>query len=367
VEADRASIFLLDPEKRELVSQVALGSAEPLRFDARLGIAGAVALSGETINVPDTSREARFFPGIDARSRYRTRNLLAVPLRSSDGEAIGAFEVLNKKRGSFGPEDTELLRALAAQATIAIQTARALERLQREREELVEENQTLRLEVESRVATAGILGTSEPIQRIVRTIEQIATSAVSVLITGESGTGKELVARAIHAASERARGSFVALNCAALPENLVEAELFGIEKGVATGVDARIGKIEQAQGGTLFLDEIGDLSLTSQAKILRALEERVIERVGGRRPISVDVRILAATNRDLEAEIRRNRFREDLFYRLNVILIRLPSLREISGDIPLLANSLLRRLCREAQEKPKTLAPGAQQLLVRYA
>src|SRR5262249_31763412 len=163
-------------------------------------------------------------------------------------------------------------------------------------------------------------------------------SSVSVLITGESGTGKDLVARALHFGGPRARRPFIALNCAALPENLVESELFGIEKGVATGVNPRAGLFQEASGGTLFLDEIGDLSLTAQAKILRVLEAKVVLRVGGRIPIPVDVRLLSATNKDLPAEIKRGAFREDLYYRLKVVQIRMPSLREIDGDIPLLAN-----------------------------
>jgi DNA-binding NtrC family response regulator len=190
---------------------------------------------------------------------------------------------------------------------------------------------------------------------------------VDVLITGESGTGKELVARAIHHTSPRARRPFVALNCAALPENLVESELFGIEEGVATGVRRRIGKFEEANTGTLFLDEVGDLSPTTQAKLLRVLQERVIERVGGRRAIPVDVRILTATNRDLNADIQSGAFRPDLYYRLNVIRIHMPSLREIREDIPLLAETFLARHCQEMKKAPRTLTPGARETLMRYS
>src|ERR1035438_8266228 len=167
-----------------------------------------------------------------------------------------------------------------------------------------------------------------------------------VLITGESGTGKELAAKALHYNSSRVRKPFVALNCAALPETLLESELFGIEKGVATGVNSRVGQFQKADGGTLFLDEIGDLSLTAQAKILRVLQERVMERVGGRNSIPVDVRLLAATNKDLEAEIAKGNFREDLYYRIKVIHIHMPPLREIREEIPLLANHFLQEFCR---------------------
>jgi len=365
MEADRASIFLLDREKSELWSIVALGT-EPIRFDARLGLAGAAALTGQTINVKDAHQDPRFYPGIDAHTGYRTQSVLAVPLRNYEGAIIGAFQVLNKKGGTFTDEDEEILNALAAHAAIAIETAQLVQELRQHRDQLLEENTQLWKEVEGRFSTQNILGMSEKIQQVVRLIEQISDTTVNVLITGESGTGKELVAKAIHYNSPRARRPFVALNCAALPESLVESELFGIEKGVATGVERRIGKFEETNGGTLFLDEIGDLSLTAQAKILRALGERVIERVGGRRAIPVDVRILAATNKDPAAEIKKGTFREDLYYRLKVIHIQMPALREIQEDIPLLANYFLSKYCWEMQKELMKLAPEALNCLMTY-
>jgi DNA-binding NtrC family response regulator len=187
---------------------------------------------------------------------------------------------------------------------------------------------------------------------------------VSVLITGESGTGKEMAAKAIHYTSRRARRPFVALNCAALPETLVESELFGIEKGVATGVQSRVGQFEKADGGTLFLDEIGDLSLTAQAKILRVLQERVLERVGGRTNVPVDVRILAATNKDLQAEIAKGTFREDLYYRIKVVHIHMPPLREIREEAPLLANHFLKEYCRETGRPAMEFSPAVLRRLV---
>ncbi len=367
LEAERASIFLLDPDKRELWSKVALGSDEILRFDARLGIAGAAAMSGKTINVVDAYEDARFHTAIDSRTGYRTRTILAVPLRDYEGEIVGSFEVLNKRGGRFNEEDEEILKSLAAHVAIAVETAQLVADLTRKHEELAKENTQLWREVEGRFSTEGIVGTSEKIQNVVRTVERIRDSSVGVLITGESGTGKEMVARAIHFTSPRARRSFVALNCAALPETLVESELFGIEKGVATGVEARIGRFEMAVGGTLFLDEIGDLSLAAQAKILRVLQERVVERLGGRKSIPVDVRVLAATNKDLEAEIKKGNFREDLYYRLNVVHIRMPALREIREDIPLLADYFVAECCREMNKEPLKLTPRAIQRLVQAA
>ena len=221
----------------------------------------------------------------------------------------------------------------------------------------MQQNAHLWREVESKYSTHGIIGTGQKIQQIVRLIERIRDSLVNVLITGESGTGKEMVAKAIHYTSPRARRPFVALNCAALPETLLESELFGIEKGVATGVQSRVGQFQKADGGTLFLDEIGDLSLTAQAKILRVLQERVLESVGGSDAIPVDVRLLAATNKDLEAEIAKGNFREDLYYRIKVIHIHMPPLRDIREEIPLLANHFLKEYCRETGRSPMDFSP----------
>jgi Nif-specific regulatory protein len=354
---DRASIFLLDRGRNELWSQVALGSDDILRFDASLGIAGRAALTGETVNVRDAYSDPRFYGGIDDQTGYRTRNLVAVPVRNQGGEIVGAFEALNKQAGPFTRRDEEALSALASHAAIAIETAQLVGELRRNQDALEEQNAHLRREVESRFSTHGIIGSGPRIQQVVRLVERIRDSLINVLITGDSGTGKELVAKAIHYTSSRARRPFVALNCAALPETLLESELFGIEKGVATGVQPRLGQFQKADGGTLFLDEIGDLSITAQAKILRVLQERVLERVGGRTPIPVDVRLLAATNKDLEAEIAKGTFREDLYYRVKVIHIHMPPLREIREEIPLLANHFLQEYSRESGRGPLSFAP----------
>jgi Nif-specific regulatory protein len=359
LDADRASIFLLDRENLELWSKVALGSDEILRFDARRGIAGSAALTGKVINVSEAYKDERFNSSIDSQTGYLTRNLLAVPLQNLiDGEVVGAFEVLNKLHGDFDAEDEEVLKSLAAQSAIAIQTARSIG-------ELTKENAHLWHEVEGRYARHSIIGNSAKIQSILHLIERIRDSSVNVLISGESGTGKDLIARALHYSSPRARRPLVALNCAALPETLVETELFGIEKGVATGVNSRMGQFQAADGGTLFLDEIGDLSLAAQAKILRVLEAKVVDRVGGRASIPVDVRVLAASNKDLEAEIRKGSFREDLYYRLNVIHIRMPSLREIREDIPLLAHHFLGECCRDSGKQLEISAGVLRRMVER--
>ena len=365
MEADRSSIFLLDREKRMLWSQVTQ-DGETIQFDARLGIAGAVVMTGQTINVADAYADPRFYKDIDVKTGFQTRNMLAVPLRNREGEVIGAFEAMNKKHSPFTYEDDELLVALAAQAAVAIETARMFHELRQHRDQLLVESTQLWKELKGTLSTQNIIGTSTKIQQVVRQIERMSHSIVDTLITGESGTGKELVAKAIHYSSPRGRKPMVALNCAALPESLVESELFGIEKGVATGVEQRIGKFEEANGGTLFLDEIGDLSHAAQAKILRVLQERTVEHVGGRKSIPVDVRILAATNKDLEEEMKKGTFRHDLYYRLKVIHMQLPALREVPQDIPLLANNFLAKYCQEMKRKPMTFSPSALNCLKTY-
>jgi Nif-specific regulatory protein len=367
LDCDRASIFLLDRERNELWSKVALGSDEILRFDARRGIAGTAALTGNVINVKDAYSDPRFYTAIDDRTGYRTRNVLAVPVRNQDGAIAGAFEVLNKRIGVFSSRDEDSLLALASHAANAIETAQLIGELRRNHDQLEQQNAHLLREVENRYSMHGIIGTGQKIQQVVRLIGRIRDSVVNVLITGESGTGKELTAKAIHYNSPRARKPFVALNCAALPETLVESELFGIEKGVATGVQQRLGQFQKADGGTLFLDEIGDLSLTAQAKILRVLQERVLERVGGRTAIPVDVRLLAATNKDLEAEIAKGNFREDLYYRIKVIHIHMPPLRDVREEIPLLANHFLKEYCRETAHGAMEFAPDVLRKLALSA
>jgi Nif-specific regulatory protein len=364
LDCDRASIFLLDRERNELWSKVALGSEEILHFDARLGIAGNAALTGNTINVRDAYSDPRFYNAIDGQTGYRTRNVLAVAMRNQQGEIIGAFEVLNKRLGVFVPRDEQTVLALASHAAIAIETAQLVGELRRNQDELVQQNAHLWREVESKYSNHGIIGTGQQIQQVVRLVERIRDSMVNVLITGESGTGKEMAAKAIHYTSPRARRPFVALNCAALPETLVESELFGIEKGVATGVNSRVGQFQKADGGTLFLDEIGDLSLAAQAKILRVLQERVVEPLGGRGARPVDVRLLTATNKDLEAEIAKGTFREDLYYRIKVIHIHMPPLREVREEVPLLANHFLKEYCREAGRAEMEFAPEVLRKLV---
>ena len=237
-----------------------------------------------------------------------------------------------------------------------------------ERHALASENKQLRDRLETRARFDRMVGESEPLQGVYRLVEMVAGSDVTVLVTGESGTGKELVARAIHHKSPRAAGPFVTLNCGALPENLLESELFGYEKGAFTGAaGTKVGRFELADGGTLFLDEVGELSLKSQVDFLRVLETKEFRRLGGTKLVKVDTRIIAATNRNLEQAVAEGRFREDLYYRLNVVPIHLPPLRDRAEDIALMVDSFLREFAARHQRDPQEVSREALRFLRLYA
>jgi Nif-specific regulatory protein len=363
VEAERATIFTHDPEARALVSRVALGvEARPLALPDDRGVAGHVFKEGREVLVADAYKDPRFLRKIDEETGFRTRSIAAVPMRALSGATIGVLQALNKSgENGFGTDDLELLSTLAAQAAIALENARAW----REVAARAHSAETAREALQGELS-GEFVGVSMAIHEVRALALKVAASPVTVLLTGESGTGKSHIARLIHYQSQRAGKPFVYLNCAALPEALVEAELFGIEKGVATGVERNIGRIEQANEGTLFLDEIADMSAEVQAKVLMVLQERELVRVGGRRTIKVDVRFIAATNKDLPKEVEAGRFREDLFYRLSVVNIAIPPLRERKEDLPRLLDHLLRRVCQEFNRKIPRIGPGALEALLAY-
>ena len=229
------------------------------------------------------------------------------------------------------------------------------------------ENESLRHQLDRKYGLENIIGESPPMQEVLETVRQVAPSKATVLVTGESGTGKELIARAIHQLSPRARQPLVAVHCAGLPRELIESELFGHEKGAFTGAhERRIGRVEQAQGGTLFLDEIGEIDATIQIKLLRFLGERTFERVGSNKTLTADVRLVTATNKNLEEQVKSGAFREDLYFRLKVVEIRLPPLRERTGDIPLLAQDFLREFARENDKKVNDFAAESLEALMQY-
>jgi len=238
-----------------------------------------------------------------------------------------------------------------------------------QRRELATEAENLRRQLRTRdhAGLEGLLGTSPAMQRVYAMAKQVAPSRATVLITGESGTGKGELARALHALSPRAKAPLVSLHCSALAESLLESELFGHEKGAFTGADRRrIGRFEQADGGTLFLDEIGEIPAATQVKLLRVLQEKTFERVGGNETVKVDVRVVAATNKDLAAEVREKRFREDLYYRLNVVHIEMPSLRLRGQDVTVLAEHFLRKFARENHRQIDSLSPAARAKLMAH-
>ena len=305
--------------------------------------------------INDTSEQS--LPLQSGLSAAGIRSLLSAAL-VFQGRVIGILNLIDRKSVEpFTVEEERVVGLIAATTAQIIHVAQLIGDLRQRRAQLEIENQELARRLSA--SRSQIIGTSPALGKVLKLVDRIRGADVDVLVTGESGTGKELVARALHDSSPRAGDPFVALNCAALPETLLEAELFGIERGVATGVEKRAGQFEAADGGTLFLDEIGDLGLAGQAKILRTLQERVIQRVGGRETIPVDVRVIAATNKDLEFEAREGRFRTDLLYRLKVIQVRMPALRERREDIAQLAGFFAERYSREFRETPVRFAPDA--------
>jgi Nif-specific regulatory protein len=287
------------------------------------------------------------------------QELVATPL-AYRGVFLGYLAVIDKEvRGgepTFTEDDRRFLDSVASLAGVALDSLRHLERLETESARLAEENKALRGRLADEVAGQKIIAQAPEMRRVLEVVERVAPRGVSVLVRGESGTGKELIAKLLHLLSRR-EGPLVALNCAALPESLLESELFGIEGGVATGVHARAGKFELADGGTLFFDEIGDMQPAVQAKLLRALQEREVVRVGGAKPVPVDVRLIAATHRDLEAMVADGGFREDLYYRLKGVEVELPPLRERRQDVPHLVRHFVERFCPARGSRRRPSAP----------
>ncbi|MCH2212471.1 MAG: sigma-54-dependent Fis family transcriptional regulator [Fuerstiella sp.] len=342
LDCDRSSIFLWDRERDEVEARPALGvPGSSLRVPASEGIVGETLRTGSAVTVNDAYADPRFNQAVDRDSGYRTRNLVCVPLKDSDGTIVGAFEGINRNHAlDFTSEDVECLQQLGTQAAVALRNLRERSLLHRSRDQLAE-----------RVTSAvEIIGESSAISALRDTIRRLASTDLPVLILGESGTGKEVAAQSLHYQGDRALSPFVAVNCAALTESLLESELFGHEQGAFTDArDTRKGKFELADGGTLFLDEIGDMSPGGQAKLLRVLEQKLITRVGGSQAIPIDVRIIAATNANLPESVREKRFREDLYYRLSVVTLDLPALRDRPEDILPLAEYFIAGFSAQAR------------------
>jgi Nif-specific regulatory protein len=361
VSAERGMILLREEGREEFSVRLARNLEAETEADAERYSRGIVAQagSGRPILAMDAGEDDRF-RDLKSVSMFGIRSLMCVPLRSR-GTIIGTVYLDSQKEGRlFTPKDLRFLEAFSDHAALALQNAR-------ERAELEIENRRLRDIAETRLRFGNLIGRSPAMQQVFHLIEKVAASDLPVLIQGESGTGKELVARAIHFNGTRKRRVFLSENCAAIPESLLESELFGHVRGAFTGAERdRAGLFEQADGGTLFLDEVGDMSPGMQARLLRALQEGEVRRVGGERSIHVDVRVLAATHRDLNDEVQAGRFREDLLYRLQVLVIYIPPLRERPEDIPVLIDYLLERISRERGREIPRMEEFVRGVLERY-
>ena len=374
LDAEGASVLLLDAARDELYfPYVAEDDREVaarllrLRFPADRGIAGEVIRTGHSLRVDDAASHPSFYGGVDRSTGFTTRAMLTVPLSSPQG-VIGVIQVLNPRSGgSFTDDDLAFLEGLAGSVAVAIDNARLYAQVKASEERLRTEVGVLRRDIARRDAFTEIIGTSPAMAEVFRLMESAAASPITVLIEGETGTGKELVARGIHRASERAAQPFLAMNCAAVPETLLESQLFGHRRGSFTGAlqDQR-GLFEAATGGTIFLDEVGEMPPAMQAKLLRVIQEGEIVPLGDTRPRSVDVRLISATNRDLSAEVARGGFREDLYYRLAAFPILVPPLRERRDDIPLLVKHVLAGAAERHHKRIPGVDPLALELLVQY-
>ena len=367
----RSTILLVDSDQEHLIVGEAHGVNEPAKLSAVYhrgeGIVGKVLTSGEPVVVERIANSPEFQSRIFTRSPEwrKTLAFVCVPIRLTS-ETIGVLSVDDPglREPSHLNELKDFLGIVARLIAYDVQYRRQLKLA---RETLECENERLRSLVHNQAQQRKMAGSSDAIRHVQMLIQQVAATTTTVLLRGESGTGKELVASAIHYNSPRACKPFVRVNCAALNENLFESELFGHEKGAFTGAATRrIGRMEEAQGGTLFLDEVGEVSLAVQAKLLRVLQEREFERVGGNKTLTADVRIIAATNRDLEESMRACTFRADLYYRINVFPIRLPPLRERASDISVLANHFIQKYANLMTKPQPQLAEETLRLLMGH-
>ena len=362
------SVTLFNPDSGLLHVEAAEGltpEGRSARYAIGEGVTGRVVESGKPVIVPRVSKEPMFL------NRARRKNLdrldisfICVPITTRK-KPVGAISIdLPFEKGR---DYQSYVRFLDVVSSMIAQAIRVNHLVDAERQRLVDENVHLRGELQERYDFANIVGTSSPMRQVYTQVAQVASANTTVLVRGESGTGKELIAHAIHYNSPRAKKPFIKVSCAALPDALLESELFGYEKGAFTGAQIRKkGRFELAQGGTLFLDEIGDFNPSTQVKLLRVLQEREFERLGGTEPLKVDVRLIAATNADLEKAIAAGTFREDLHYRLNVFTIFVPPLRERKTDVLLLADHFLERYVVEHGKHVKRISTPAIDMLMAY-
>ncbi len=363
LDAERGYIVMVNPsDQRGFSVVVSKNFSTPKDADesaASSSVMNKVFTTGEPVLAFDALNDERFEASRSIVAQ-QILSVICVPLRLQD-QTLGAIYLdSTKSRGKFNNETLKFLAVFGNLAAVAIENAHRYDRLKTE-------NVRLQNEVKSTNLFPGIIGKSKPWTAALDLVQRVVDTDVSVLITGESGTGKELIARAIHSQGKRRDMSFMAINCSAIPEQLLESELFGYRKGAFTGANAdKKGLVEYADGGTLFLDEVGDLPPALQAKFLRVLQEREIRRLGDHESKKVNVRLISATNRNLQEEIKGGRFREDLFFRLNIVEIHLPPLRDRPDDIPVLANHFMKSACETHGRNVRKIASGAMSKLLKH-
>lgn len=366
----RGTVTILNPLTNEITIEVAHGisksAVERVKYKLGEGITGKVIQTGIAITIPRISEEPLFLDRTQTRRGKPDKNIsfICVPIKKGS-QVIGALSVDREYDESYSLKNGEKL--LSVIATMIARHVINLEIINLEKEQLKEENLRLRSELETKYSFTNIIGNSSRMREVFQMISQVSKSNATVLVRGESGTGKELVASSIHYNSLRTKNPFIKINCAALPPNLVESELFGHEKGSFTGaIRQKLGKFEIANKGTIFLDEIGAVGPEVQLRLLRILQEREFERVGGHQTIKIDVRIIAATNKNLEQSIEDESFRGDLYYRLNVFPIYMPPLRERKTDILLLADYFLEKYSKENKKEIKRFSTPAIDMMMNY-
>lgn len=354
-------IKIIEPEK-----DVDFLRMSRMRFPDHVGIAGQVLRENRPVIVADVSRNDQFYKGIDLQEKFTTRSMICAPLQTRKG-LIGVLYAINKVEGEFTKEEAWLLEILSGTIAIALENARLYGELKQCVSSLEIENRLLRSDAQARFNLQGIIGSSSAMRRLFLLLEKVIETRTSVLIQGETGTGKELIAKVIHYMGPLKDKPFVVENCGAFAENLLESELFGHVRGAFTGaITDKKGLFELADGGTVFLDEISETSPAMQVKLLRVLQEGQVRPVGGDHAIDVDIRLIASTNQDLEAEVRKGNVRQDLFYRINVFPIVIPPLRERREDIPLLATHFLNRFVEKMNSPVTGFTPRVLEYLSRF-
>ncbi len=369
---ENGTVTIVNPITGKLEIEVAEGLTAEGRKRGKYrigeGITGRVVSTGEPIIVPQISEEPLFLNKTRTRGNVseQKRSFICVPVKDGHN-VIGALSIDRFYENGIGEQANKDLQYLTVLSSIIAQTVVRIQKVNREKEQLHTENLQLKRELSGKNKINDIIGNSSRMQDVYEMIHRVVDSNATVLLRGESGTGKTLVAKALHYNGKRKAKPFIAVNCSALPETLIESELFGHEKGAFTGATERkIGRFEQAEGGTLFLDEIGEISNSVQVKLLNVVQERTFQRLGSTKQLTSDVRLVAATNRDLESAVADKDFREDLYYRLNVFPVYMPPLRQRRTDILLLAEFFLEKYARESIKKIRRISTSAIDMLIQY-